>query len=123
MMEKTQTYKVLQEALLLVWDAAWADEYVENYKAHQKKLPAPHEHRYPVGPRVKPGQEIIVEFGESRVLLTDIGEHFRSICSLAVTVRIGTKTYTGITLVYNSVIPSIVMDNKALRPVKKRAKQ
>ena len=116
------TYKANRDMMLLLWDPCWADEYVANYLATLKKEALPHPIRYPIGYQVKKDQELSVEFGARRPLLKDIGEHKSIVNAIDITVKVGSKIYSGIGLTYNDYNPAVVNDDSWLRAVKKRNK-
>lgn len=110
------TYKVLEDALLLIWPKEYGERYAAAYRVGKvcEDLPA--------GFRVKTGQEIVLEHGSYDPLITEIGELKSTINAVNVTVRVGSKVFTGVTLTYDRNLPSIVESRTALRQVKKRNK-
>ena len=124
------TYKVLEDSLLLIWDPQWANEFVKNYEYALKKIASPSTTdskppfatRYPLGHRVKTGQEITIEYGEKTLLMKEVGEHKSDVMAVNVSVSVGLKTHKGISIVYQNYDPTIVNGHFALRVVKKRVK-
>lgn len=115
------SYKVLKDSLLHLWDPKIVNDYAERYeKALHERGAFPSDP--PLGYRVKEGQEIAVTYGDRKTLVLAVGDPPANITALTVTVKVGSKTYTGITLAYDDNVPSIVDDYHSLRPVKKRAK-
>lgn len=116
------TYKANRDLMLLLWEPCWADEYVANYLATLKKEPLPHPIRYPIGYQVKKDQELTIEFGDRRPLLREIGELKSIVNSIDITVKVGSKIYSGVALTYNDYNPVVVNNDSWLRAVKKRIK-
>jgi hypothetical protein len=115
------SYKALRDMPLLIYPVEWADEYARLFElAKQKKANYPH--RMTCGYILKEGQEMMLSFGERRQILSDVGEQLAKVFSVDVTVKIGSKTYTGIALTYNDYDPPIIPNDVYVRIVKKRAK-
>jgi hypothetical protein len=125
------TFKALSNVRLMIWPASWANQYRDNYEAALAKQPQPHTVQLPLDITIKEGQEFTVEFGAERrkllevIRITKNQEHHedeRDINVVDVIVKVGSKTHTGICIVYDECLPVIVQDANAIRPVKKRAK-
>ena len=118
------TYKTTSETKLLIWDPVFADEYKANHDAYLAGQKPPFELRYPLPFSLKAAQEFTLEFGSRTPLVSHSdgkgGEVVTNV--LEVTVKVGSKTHTGITLAYDDFFPSVVFDHTAVRPVKKRTK-
>jgi hypothetical protein len=119
-------YKAQEDCLLLIWPQEWPKEFAEKYKlaldgvgkmTHDGTFPV----QMPIGYKVKAGQELTLEWGARRKLnMPPVGEQLLVIYVIDVTVKVGSKVYTGITMAYNDSFPSIVSRAHSIRPVKKR---
>jgi len=120
-MFKTGTYKVVEDALLLLCDPQWEHTYADEYKAaliRSKKEPTQVPHRLPLGHKVKSGQKIYLEISPPRPIIREgLDDKGMMINALTVTVVVLDEKcmYTGIMLSYNDGLPSVVVNPKALR--------